>query len=283
MLAVVINLLAAGGIGIPTVALALWSMLAIGLNLRDDRPCGRLREYESRVPPFVLAVAWAALLGTFVGLVSPFWWSERFIAEADEARSAIARPISIAPTRLISRPIEADGYYVRPWRELAHLHFAGPAQKARPRSMTSSRAGAGRRFPILYQMAAAPPRNPNAWGIHSERAAAIHQMLGLIGSKLEPVEVIRLRGEIVKSTRTRHAAQSDQCRAARPAGPRERRDQHVSRRRHEANEACASIGSHRISTGSYRRRSANVSSPSIPTWQENAAKMPVHGQTVNAL
>ena len=87
VLAVVINLLAAGGIGIPTVALALWSMLALGLNLRDDRPCGRLREYESRVPPFVLAVGWAALLGTFVGLVAPFWRSESLIAEAEAAIS----------------------------------------------------------------------------------------------------------------------------------------------------------------------------------------------------
>ena len=43
-LAVVINLLAAGGIGIPTVALGLWSLVALGLNLRDDRGCGRLRE-----------------------------------------------------------------------------------------------------------------------------------------------------------------------------------------------------------------------------------------------
>ena len=69
--AIVINLLAAGGIGIPTVALGLWSTLAIGLNLRDDRSCGRLREYESRVPPFVLSTIWAAVIGVFVGAVDP--------------------------------------------------------------------------------------------------------------------------------------------------------------------------------------------------------------------
>ena len=77
-----INLLAAGGIGIPTVALALWSIVALGLNLRDDRPCSRLREYESRMPALGMAVAWSALLGTFVGLVSPFWRCEAAIARA---------------------------------------------------------------------------------------------------------------------------------------------------------------------------------------------------------
>ena len=75
-LAVVINLLAQGGIGIPTVALGFWSIVALGLNLRDDRPCSRIREYDSRMPALGLAVAWSALLGTFIGLVSPFWRSE---------------------------------------------------------------------------------------------------------------------------------------------------------------------------------------------------------------
>ena len=83
--AVVINLLAAGGIGIPTVALGLWSMMALGLNLRDDRACGRLREYDSRMPALVLAVVWAAVLGTFVGVVGPFWRSEAAIEAAEAA------------------------------------------------------------------------------------------------------------------------------------------------------------------------------------------------------
>ena len=100
-LAVVINLLAAGGIGIPTVALGLWSMLALGLNLRDDRSCSRLREYESRVPAFVLAVVWAALLGTFVGLVGPFWRSEAAIAAAEEAIKHRPAQLSSVPRRPI--------------------------------------------------------------------------------------------------------------------------------------------------------------------------------------
>ncbi len=90
VVAVLINLLAAGGIGIPTVALGLWALMALGLNLRDDRPCSRLREYESRVPPFVLSTVWAAVLGLFLGAVVPFWRSEAAISEAEEA--TVRRP-----------------------------------------------------------------------------------------------------------------------------------------------------------------------------------------------
>ncbi len=39
-LAMMVNLLAAGGIGIPPVALGLWGFIALGQDLRDDRPCG---------------------------------------------------------------------------------------------------------------------------------------------------------------------------------------------------------------------------------------------------
>ncbi len=95
--AVVVNLLAAGGIGIPTVALGLWATLAIGLNLRDDRPCGRLREYASRIPPFVLSTVWAAALGLFLGAVIPFWRAEAAIAEAEDAMRAAAARIRCAP------------------------------------------------------------------------------------------------------------------------------------------------------------------------------------------
>ena len=85
MAAVAINLLAAGGIGIPTVALGLWSLIALGLNLREDRPCGQLRVLESRVPAFTGAAAWAAILGVFLGAVVPFWRTEAAIAEGEEA------------------------------------------------------------------------------------------------------------------------------------------------------------------------------------------------------
>jgi hypothetical protein len=44
VLAVLVNLVAAGGIGVPAVALGLWTAAALGLNLREGRPCGAPRE-----------------------------------------------------------------------------------------------------------------------------------------------------------------------------------------------------------------------------------------------
>ncbi len=85
VLACVVNLLAAGGIGMPAVALVLWLLIALGLNLRDDRPCGRLREYAGRLPAFGLALVWSALAGSFVGAITPFWRSEAALARADDA------------------------------------------------------------------------------------------------------------------------------------------------------------------------------------------------------
>jgi hypothetical protein len=50
--------------------------------------------------------------------------------------------------------------------------------------------------------AVTPPRNPNVWSLHSERAYAGRRLLNQIGSKLEPVGVVRLRGAIVQAIRT---------------------------------------------------------------------------------
>jgi O-antigen ligase len=199
-LAVVINLIAAGGIGVPTVALGLWSMLALGLNLCDDRPVGRIRELDSRVPPFVLAVGWAAVMGTFIGTISPFWRAESYIADAQAALAHRPPDFERADASYL-HAIDADGYYVRPWRELGNLHFEVWRHNGNKVEDRESR-WSWKTVPYLYHVGATPPRNPAAWGIHSERALRLHQILALIGAKLEPLELLKYRGEIVKSTRT---------------------------------------------------------------------------------
>ena len=88
-IATLVNLLASGGIGIPTVALGLWSIIALGQNLRDDRKCSSTLEYESRMPSLGLAVAWSAAFGTFIGLVTPFWQCEAAVARGEAAMSLI--------------------------------------------------------------------------------------------------------------------------------------------------------------------------------------------------
>ena len=195
VLAVLINLLAAGGIGIPTVALGLWSLLALGLNLRDDRHCSRLHEVESRVPAFAVAVVWVALLGTFIGAVTPFWRSEAAIAAAEEAINHLPPDYERA-RRAYDTAIKADHYYARPWLAWAALearnwedHGAKPDDKS------------WEKIPTLLQAAATGPRSPLAWSLYSERANAMRRLLNQIGARLGPIEILRLRAEIVKDIR----------------------------------------------------------------------------------
>ena len=118
----VINLLAAGGIGFPAVALALWLLIALGLNLRDDRPCGRLREYAGRLPAFALAIVWSALAGSFVGAITPFWRSEAALAGADDALAH--RPPDFERAQAAYEfAKEADRYNARPWLGDAYLQL----------------------------------------------------------------------------------------------------------------------------------------------------------------
>jgi O-antigen ligase len=195
VLAVLINLLAAGGIGIPTVALGLWSLLAVGLNLRDDRPCSRLHVLESRVPAFVVAVVWVALLGTFVGAVTPFWRSEAAIAAAEEAIKHMP-PDYEGAERAYYAAIGDDKYNVRPWLGLAYL-------QSRVWEERGAKADDKRwnQIPILLNKAVSDFRSPNVWSLHSERAMTMRQLLNQIGSKLSPIEILKIRAEIVKATR----------------------------------------------------------------------------------
>jgi O-Antigen ligase len=274
VVAILINLLAAGGIGVPTVALALWCMLAIGLNLREDRPCGWLREYESRVPPFAVAVGWAALLGTFVGLVAPFWRSESFIAEAQAALSHRPPDFDRADAAYVNA-MDADRYFARPWREDAALHLMVWQQQGASSEKTTTR-WYWKTIPLLYEQAAMPPRNPNDWGMHSERARVIHRILNLIGSKLEPPEAIRQRGELVKSTRTatrlNPTSAALHARLAHASADIQMYQDAVN----EANEALRldELTPH-LDKKLQPREVAETLKALIPTWQKNAAKMPI--------
>ena len=228
VVAVVINLLAAGGIGYPTVALCLWSMLALGLNLRDDRSCGRLREYESRIPPFVLAVGWAALLGTFAGLIAPFWRCEAAIARAQAAVSHLPPDVERADEEY-KIAVAADRHSARAVGELANLHYRVWLQQGAVVDDRETRWSM-KTIPFLYQMAVTPPRNPDSWSMHDERARVIHQMLKFAGSKLQPLELIAITGRGHQIDADGVVAVSDQYRAACAASGGECRDRHVSGR-----------------------------------------------------
>jgi O-Antigen ligase len=195
-LAMLVNLLAMGGIGIPTVALGLWSILALGLNLRDDRTCSSLREYESRMPSLGLAVAWSAGLGTFIGLVSPFWRCEAAVARGEAALSLIPPNYEAAHDAFLSAATE-DGYSARPWLNLAVLY-------ERQWRDTGARVDDRRwmKIPIMYDKAATIPRNPWAWAIHNERAIRIHGLLGVLAPRLDAMQLTEYRAKVVEATRT---------------------------------------------------------------------------------
>jgi hypothetical protein len=195
-LAVVINLLAQGGIGIPTVAMALWSIVALGLNMREDRPCSLIREYNSRMPALALAVAWSALLGTFVGLVSPYWRAEAALARGESA--VRQRPPDFEEAeRAFELAAREDGYSARPWTSLAALHWM--VWRQRGAKVEDLR---WMKVPMCYDMASTPPRNPQSWSLHDERAIRIHDLLAELSSRLDPAQLTRLKGKIVEATRT---------------------------------------------------------------------------------
>lgn len=196
VLACVVNLLAAGGIGMPAVALVLWLLIALGLNLRDDRPCGGLREYAGRLPAFALAIVWSALAGSFVGAIIPFWRSEAALAGADDALAH--RPPDFERAQAAYEfAKEADRYSPRPWLGDAYLQLlVWESRGSKPEDLR------WKKIPTLLMKAASPPRNPDAWTLHSDRALVTRDLLKKLGHTLSPNEIIPLQASIVEATRT---------------------------------------------------------------------------------
>jgi hypothetical protein len=198
VLAIVINLLAAGGIGFPTVALWLWGTLALGLNLREDRPCGRIREYETRLPGFALAIVWAALIGSFVGAIVPFWRSEAAIARAEEALAHRPPDFERAEAAYaFAEQEDVEPYSARPWLGDAYLQLLEwESRGSRPEDLR------WKKILILLKKAVSPRRNTDSWTLHSERANITSDILKKVGPSLTPQEILPLQASIVEATRT---------------------------------------------------------------------------------
>jgi hypothetical protein len=196
VLAILVNLLAAGGIGFAAVALMLWSLIALGLNLRDDRSCGRLREVRSRIPTVVLAVFWAALLGSFIGAIVPFWKSEAAILEVDHALNDGPKPDFAKAEEAYLKAIEADVYNSRPWLGLAQLRFLeweSRGAKADDRSW--------KKIEICLENAVRQPRNQRSWSLHREHARIMAALVAKLGNQISPSELMQLRAVVVRETR----------------------------------------------------------------------------------
>lgn len=174
--ALAVHLLAAGGIGYPSVAIALWVPIALGLDLRTDRPCGRLAARGGVVLGFVLASVLAGLLGWFWGSVlAPTWSSESMLEQARSARDR--HPPNLAEARrLFHEAAERDRYAPDPWIELAGFDLMAADASREPPSDREA-------LHIANHLAAAlePPRNPNNYRvllIHDRMLTALLQRLG---------------------------------------------------------------------------------------------------------
>ena len=155
--AIAINLLAAGGIGLASVAILLWSTLALGLNLRDDRPCGRPRFVVGRWLAFGLGMACSIGMGTFAGLIGPFWGAEKKLAEAEMLLARRPPDFDGAQNAYIEAS-KLDPLMATPWISLADSTFvAWRDLKIVPRRR---RLGPGRRRLQTRGRAAPQPAQP---------------------------------------------------------------------------------------------------------------------------
>ncbi len=197
-LALGVNLLAAGGIGVPSVAMMLWLCLALGMNLREDRACGRLRVAPGGLGPAVaLACAWAMLAGSFHGAVVPFWKSESYLAQGN-AEAGSRRPDYQAARAAYTRSFESDRYNAQPWLALADLEYAywrSPeiARRKEPRWT---------RVLLALDDALDPTwRNPDNLGLRRRQANYARRILADLPADAKPFEILQLKATIVKACR----------------------------------------------------------------------------------
>jgi hypothetical protein len=199
LLAISVNLLAAGGLGIPAVAMMLWALLAVGLNLRDDRHCGRLREVPGLFPAAALAAVWAALAGTFFGAVVPFWKSQAYLAEGNAY--AASKPPAFEPAReAYERAIAADQYSASPWLALAELelrYWRSPEVQAKKRSTAWERVI----LAIDGALDDRKGRNPDNLYLRRRQADFARAILAGLPEQVKPVELLQLKTIVVRAFR----------------------------------------------------------------------------------
>lgn len=195
VLAVAINLLAAGGIGMPAVALMLWTSLALGLNLRDDLPCGVLRERRGIGRVAVAALVWAGTMGAFWGAIWPYWRSEMLTARGETLMEKNPPQYETA-RELFLAAAEADRANVRPRLDQAELEFAfwkSPGGAGRP--------GYWERVFLALDEAIQPPwRDPLSLHVRRLQVQYARMVLDLL-PKPEPRDLLSLHSKTVRAAR----------------------------------------------------------------------------------
>lgn len=111
--ALVVNLLGAGGIGFPGVALSLWLLIAVGVTMGDeDRP---MRSISRGVMGAMTVALFAMLIACYWGAYRPVALRETHLAMAQNEPSRAVDHLHSAA--------RADRRSEEPWNRLAHVYF----------------------------------------------------------------------------------------------------------------------------------------------------------------
>ena len=187
----IVNLLAAGGIAYAPVAVMLWGLLALGQNLRDDRPSGARRAMGGRGLAFVPAAVLAALMGTFLGTAVPFWKADAAIARAEAAQQGPTADVQQA-VDFYRQAIVADPLSARGWIGWARLEFTS-WQKNPTGPFTFTWLAIDSKL----KHALKPPLNGRSLLVYSLRAGMARAFLE--GPPLSPMESSRVRSDRLNS------------------------------------------------------------------------------------
>ncbi|MDB5351913.1 MAG: lipid core-O-antigen ligase-like enyme [Planctomycetota bacterium] len=173
VVAIVVNLLAAGGIGFAPVSLMLWGMLALGQNLREDRRSGLRRPFGGRELTFAVGACLAAVLGTYIGTVLPFFRAQSAMSAAETALMGVTADAKRADD-LYRQAAEADRYGSRARIARANLEGLEWRRRGRPSDdFTWHRIDSG------LKSARTRPRDPKSLLAQRLRAAWAREFLEL--------------------------------------------------------------------------------------------------------
>ena len=200
LISLLVTWLAAGGVGFPSVALGFWLLMAIGLNLGDDRwrQAPTKVVFDIKLLRFLPVVACVAVFGGFLGATIPFWKAESSRALATELLMGPAPKISAARQQLLMA-IEADPKDASAFVKLAELEYQSwRADGSRPESFEATSI----KIQAAYQNALLLPRNPFAVTIWRRQAGFIAMMLRQSGDRIPPAQQIALAAKRAKCLRT---------------------------------------------------------------------------------
>ena len=185
VVAISVNLLAAGGIGFAPVSLMLWGLLALGMDRRWSRRCEVRRPVDGRGLAFAACAASSALIGTFFGTTLPFWRAESSILDAEAALvGAIANPSRA--DRLYQRAADDDALGSSARIARANLEMLEWRRRGRPTDdLAWHRINSG------LKSAAEPPRDPDNLLVQRLRAQWALEFLSRSGFEKAERNTIR--------------------------------------------------------------------------------------------